>query len=103
MDSRAEIYALRDTALNTVKRRDALNRLMENQDFQMLFLEGYMKDEVIRLVKERAVVGMDSVQGRTCLQQIDAISFFQLYINTIHQDAEIAVKTIMDCDEALKD
>jgi hypothetical protein len=73
-------------AEDSIAKLDALNRLRKNQDFKMLFEEGYLKEESARLVLMRAEPNVQNEQEQALLNKmIDAVGFFRQYLNKIYQ------------------
>jgi len=63
---------------------DALNRLMEDKDFKKVIIEGYFKDEAIRLT---GLLAHDEIRRQNLrpaiMEQLVAISNLQDYFRTI--------------------
>ena len=63
---------------------EALERLEKNKDFQLVILNGYMKDEVLRITSLLANPTIKT-QGKRAdvMEMLVAISTFGEYMNTI--------------------
>ena len=63
---------------------EALERLEKNKDFQLVILNGYMKDEVLRINRLLANTTIKTKGKRAdVMKMIVAISTFGEYMNTI--------------------
>ena len=91
-----------ESARACVKTADCLRRLMTNPDFKDLILEGYFKDECIRLVSLKAAHEMRDEEHQTYLvKAMDGIGSLQQYFNVINYAADQAVRAIQDGEESL--
>lgn len=90
-------------AKSFVDKGKALERLRNNRDFQAVILEGYLKDEAVRLVhlKNAPNVQSESIQ-RSITTQIDSIGVFTQFLNTINRMAEEAQYAIDSGEEELE-
>lgn len=82
----------------------ALERLRGNKDFKKIIVEGYFRDEAVRLVHLK---GDPSMQGeqyqRSIISQMDAISSLNQYFTTIMHQAGLATKSIAADEETLEE
>lgn len=79
---------------------NSLERLRSNRDFNKLIVEGYLKDEAIRLVHAKADPALQSASAQAAiLRDIDAIGALEQFFTTIYQQARIAGKQMLDIDE----
>lgn len=86
-----------------IETRAALARLSSNPDFEKIVLEGYLKDEAVRLVQLRADPNFSSDEDQaSLLKAIDAIGQFRLYCNTINQVGQMA-QNALEADEATRE
>lgn len=85
---------------NVVSRRDAAIRLSRNPDFKKVILEGYVKDEAVRLTALIGEEGFDQEGVQECLR---GVAQLQRYIRRIESEGDIAEKSILDHEEALND
>ena len=78
-------------------RAESLNRLYEDKDFQKVILEGYFKDEAVRL---SGLLAHDEIRRQNLrpeiMEKLVAISNLQDYFRTIHN---MAVPAYDDEDE----
>ena len=74
---------------------NALDRLLSNKDFKRVVLEGYFKDESIRLVMLKADAKMQSIEYQAAIvKQMDAIGSFNQYLTTVMQLSAQAERSI---------
>lgn len=70
---------------------ESLERLYSNRDFKRLVLDGYFKDEAVRLVQLKATPSMQNPQSQaSIIQQIDAIGSFQQFLTIVGQQGNLA-------------
>lgn len=82
---------------------NALERLSHNADFKQIVLEGYFREEAIRLVHLKGHPAMQGdEQQKSIVQQMDAISCFSQYLDLLKRNAALAVKHIAN-DEQTRD
>lgn len=73
----------------------ALERLNSNADFKKVFIEGYLKDEAVRLVHLKNSPEIDTPQMRENIErEIDGIGMVLSYLRTVFQRADWAEKAI---------
>lgn len=78
----------------------ALERLLNNRDFKRVILEGYFREEAVRLVSAKADVACQSGASQaSILKQIDAIGCVQDYLRLIQHHASQAEKEVADHEE----
>lgn len=78
----------------------ALERLMNNRDFKEVILEGYFREEAIRLVSAKADVAFQSEASQaSIIKQIDAIGCVQDYLRLLQRYAAQAEKEVADHEE----
>ena len=74
-----------------LKRDEALKRLLDNPDFQEVILEGYLKEEAVRLVSLKADPNF-FFQGEQQMAYLDmletGIGALHQYFNLVRQKAE---------------
>ena len=86
-----------------VEESNALERLRNNKDFKKVILEGYFKEEAIRLVHLKADPSMQSLDSqKSIVSQLDAIGSFSAYLTHTLQRGAMASKQI-ESDEATRD
>lgn len=82
----------------------ALERLRENRDFQKIVLEGYFRDEAIRLVHLKTDPNMQSDERqRSILTQMDGIGALNGYFSMVLHQSYMAKKGILADEEAIED
>ena len=95
-----EISEMIDEAKAIKQKADALDKLMNHsQDFRNIILNGYLKDEAVRLVHLRGVNPEDDDE---LLRRLDAIAFLKQYFDKIFADRDIAIKSINDGNDAIE-
>lgn len=79
---------------------DSLERLRQNRDFKAVILDGYFKQEAIRLVHLKADPAMQSPDmQKSIVAQMDAIGSLNQYFTAVYQQASIARKAIASDEE----
>jgi|DEB19_MinimDraft_2_1074335.scaffolds.fasta_scaffold00372_6 hypothetical protein len=76
---------------------DALIRLNQNADFNLLIIEGYLQKEAIRLVHEK----VSSLKPDEVNRAIDSISFLNQYLHSVLAQGALAVNDILDSQNEL--
>lgn len=78
----------------------ALDKLRSNRDFNKLIVEGYLKDEAVRLVHLKADPNMQSAESQTSIDRdIAAIGVLNQFFIITEQRARIAGKQMHDIEE----
>ena len=91
-----ELEANNESAKEFIELGSALERLFSNRDFKRVVLNGYFKDEAIRLVHLKgALESQDSDTQKDIIGKIDAISNFSNYLKSIEKNAELSNKTVV--------
>jgi len=73
----------------------ALERLYRNKDFKKIILDGYLKEDAIRLVHLKGAPMADSEDAqKRIIRDIDAISSFNMYLINTQQMAATAAKNV---------
>lgn len=101
MDSLSDLRQLKEEARKKIELAESLQRLYANRDFKSVFLDNYLKDEIVRLVLLRTEVGMDTEQGSNLLREIDSIGLFKNYLDRIHLQGELASKEFKEAEQAI--
>ena len=80
--------------------KDALEKLESNGNFKKIVLEGYFKDEAIRLVhlKNDPSANNPAIQEKI-MKNIDAIGVFRQYLLNIQHTGIMAQKAIIEAEE----
>lgn len=82
----------------------SFTKLLENKDFASLIMEGYFKDEAIRLVHLRGDPSMRSdADQASIVTSIDAIGNLAQYFRKIEMFADMANSAIQDGEQALEE
>jgi len=83
-----------------VKMAEALENLGNSRDFKLVIMEGYFKEEAIRLVMLRSDPSMQTPERQQSLMaQIDAIGTLNQYFQTVFFKGSIANKAIAADEE----
>lgn len=74
---------------------EALNRLSENKDFQMIIDKGYFQEMSVNLVMQKAALAMqDTDNQRDILRGIDAIGYLRQHFYNITAAGRKAINTV---------
>jgi len=93
-----------EAANKLISKKQALGRLLQNPDFKAVVLDGYFKDECVRLVMAKGTPSMDSPEAQAAvIRDIDSISSFKGYLQVIEHEANLAEKAIEDHNEDVSD
>lgn len=103
-----EIDEMKANCKQRIDRADALNRLLENPDFNLVFLDGYIKDYAVRVVgllgDSSLNLSGDKVTQREEIQEnLIGVARFQAYIRTVLQLANQAINELESIEEAEAD
>lgn len=80
----------------------ALASLRQNPDFKKLMIEGYLKNEAVRLVHLKADPNMSSVENQAAIvRDIDAIGAISQYFLTVEMMGRRAEASIADAEQAI--
>lgn len=80
---------------------EALERLRHNPDFKKLVIEGYLKNEAVRLVHLKADPNMAAGQHQAAIMRdIDSIGALASYFATIDMLGRRATASIEDAEKA---
>lgn len=77
---------------------DSLEKLLRNSDFKNVVITGYLREEAIRLVHLLADPNQDKVKLQS---QLDSISHFKLYLDSVLSNSEMAKRTIEETEDQL--
>lgn len=107
MQENFDIAALerdRDDCVKGVEIAQSVERLMTNRDFKRIVLEGYFKDEAVRLVhlKQDPAVQSDDAQ-RGILKAMDAIGSFAGYLANLRTTGSRCAHNIEQIDQELEE
>ena len=94
----AQIHAIEENIKEAKKIAalgDTLERLRNNKDFREIIMDGYFKEEAIRLVHLKSDPSMQSAESqKSILAQMDAIGSLDQYFRTVYHNASQAHKAI---------
>lgn len=81
---------------------DALARLFANRDFKKVVLDGFLREEAVRLVHLLADPNMQSEDKQTAvIGEIKAIGCFRSYLQMIEHKSSMARKSLHYSEEVL--
>lgn len=99
----AEIQISIEEANETIDFAKSLDKLHKNRDFKKVILEGYFKEEAIRLVNLKADPAVQSPERQeSIIQAIDAIGALRNFFGTAYQKASWAEGAIDAAEEELE-
>lgn len=82
----------------------SLDKLFNNRDFKKVIVDGYLRDNAIRLVHLKAEESMQSEEHQRKLdKQIEAIGQLNNYFTTIYQLAQIAESSLQADEQTLEE
>lgn len=84
----------------TIDLGQSLDRLLNNRDFKKIIIDGYLREEAIRLVnvKQEPQVQSQAAQD-SIIRQIDAIGCFHDYLREVSRQADQALKSLEDSEQ----
>lgn len=86
-----------DDAKVQISMADSLMRLHKNKDFKKVFLEGYMKDDLVRAVKSKADPAcQDAVSQSMLNQRIESVGQLDQFMRTVFIFGNMASKSLAD-------
>lgn len=91
----------RSIELNTPasEKAKALARLALNPDFKKIIIDGYLRDEAVRLVHLKADPAMQTPDKQaSVIRQVDSIGNLSAYFTTIRTEGMMADKSISDAE-----
>lgn len=97
-----------DLLKKTVERSEKLEQLEKNELFQEVILDGYLKDELNKLVELQqyytinatpTTVEFGKVQDALTQKQIEAIGLFKYFLNTVKRQGKEAKETIENMEK----
>ena len=89
-----------EEAQKKVDRADAALRLADNSDFKEIIMNGYCKDEAVRLVNTLNEVGFEEVQP-DIKRMLESISDFSRYLRHVVREGRMAKESIIDHENTL--
>jgi len=100
---RAEVELSMKNARKTRDLALSLERLRSNRDFKALILDGYFREEAIRLVHLRSDPAYQGPEKQALLLlDIDAVANLASYFRTVDALGETARKALKDGEETLE-
>lgn len=91
-----------EQAREMIKRKDALDRLCKNADFQLVIQKGYFEDEAVRLVHLKGAPAMrDADNQAAIIKEMDGIGSLKGYFSAIIYQAGIAADAIEERENLL--
>lgn len=97
-----EIQITIESARETVAKRDNLLKLAKNRQFKEMIMEGYLKEEAIRLTQISARIEHKEYRDEIA-DAIKAISHFQQWMDRILTMGDMAETSILEHEKALQD
>lgn len=88
-----------ESARTIANRYQALDRLLDNKDFQLLIRKGYQKDEPIRLANVSADPRVDS---EAVMEELKAIGYFTQYLMGVEQMGRQALLDLQAHEQTLE-
>ena len=100
-----QIAEMREDCKRYIDRADALNRLANNADFKLVFMEGYTKDYAARLVgllgeQNLNLGGNKALEREEIMESLHGVARFQTYMNNVYKLANQAVNQMESISEA---
>lgn len=100
-----QIAEMREDCKRYIDRADALNRLTNNADFKLVFMEGYTKDYAARLVgllgeQNLNLGGNKALEREEIMESLHGVARFQTYMNNVYKLANQAVNQMESISEA---
>ena len=99
-----QLDEMKEEAKRLISRAESLNRLLKNKDFKSVFLEGYVKEECVRLVNLTADPNINMSNTKEAVrkdieEKLIGIARFSEYLRTVDLLAKQANKTMEDIKE----
>ena len=91
-----------DESRKLVELKNAALKLSSNREFKKIILDGYFKDEAVRLAEVSAIAN-PNVDRNEVFLAIQAISLLKQYLQSIVRVGEMAEEDIYTNGEALDD
>lgn len=87
-----------------IRKGEALDRLLDNPDFQAVVMTGFVKEEAHRLALATGNPALEAPEAQARLfDQVKAIGSFNAYLRQVHNDRSTALKTKADAEQDLID
>ena len=96
---------MREDCKKYIDKADALKRLVNNADFKLVFIEGYVKDYAARLVgllgeQNLNLAGNKALEREEIMESLHGVARFQTYMNNVYRLANQAVNQLENITEA---
>ncbi len=102
MNYEQEIELELEVAKAAVNRQLAVERLMTNPDFKQIVIDGFLKEEAVRLVHLKGDKNyQDSFNQEMISKQMDCIGFLNGYFQVIKMQSDISEKAIREYHQEL--
>ncbi len=85
-----------ETAKESIERSNRLQRLEKNRDFKALILEGYLKEDVIRMNNMRRSGNASEEVRKSLMESLDGAAVLNDFFNVTHGMAQLADKWLKD-------
>ena len=100
-----QIAEMREDCKRYIDRADAINRLTNNADFKLVFMEGYTKDYAARLVgllgeQNLNLGGNKALEREEIMESLHGVARLQTYMNSVYKLANQAVNQLESISEA---
>ena len=80
-----------------IEKMEALERLRNNRDFQLVIEKGYFVDEASRLVLVKADANLQEDSHQAAIDKmITAVGYFRQYLSQVYQMGNVAKGSIED-------
>ena len=81
---------------------EAIERLLENKDFKTVFVEGYFKDEAVRLAHASMDMALSPDQRDNILTMIQSISVLKQFLNNSTTMAANMRQAMADAEQEIE-
>jgi hypothetical protein len=99
-----EIEINMEQAKSFIGMGEALDKLHKNRDFKKIIVEGYFKEEAIRLVNLKSEPAMQSPEKQaSIIRDIDAIGSLRSYFGKLYMQADQAIEAVKAGEEAIEE
>lgn len=97
-----ELEITMEQATVKVDTANSLDKLYKNREFKKLVVEGYFREEAIRLVHMKSNPRFAKPEDQAMISSmIDGIGHFATYLRTITQHGQMAKDTILESEEMI--
>ena len=92
-----QLHQDNETQHNLKERADALSRLMLNNDFKKVIIDGYLKEYALDLIYSN----MCDINA-TKYERLDSIKYFKEYLDTVETEGSTAEQSIREINEEIE-